>query len=54
MVKEKKILDVHIDKGMVSGQKITFRGEGDQCPGMESGDIIIILNEKEHNFFKLV
>ena len=30
VVKENKILEVHIDKGMKDGQKVTFRGEGDQ------------------------
>lgn len=50
--KERKILEVHIDKGMRDGQKITFTGEGDQEPGIEPGDIIIILDEKEHSIFK--
>lgn len=27
---ETKILEVHVDKGMKDGQKIFFRGEGDQ------------------------
>lgn len=27
---ETKILEVHVDKGMKDGQRITFRGEGDQ------------------------
>lgn len=27
---ETKILEVHVDKGMKDGQKIPFRGEGDQ------------------------
>ena len=27
---ETKILEVHVDKGMRDGQKIPFRGEGDQ------------------------
>merc|ERR1711988_1852775 len=35
-----------------SGQKITFSGEGDQEPGLEPGDIIIVLDEKEHGTFK--
>ena len=30
VIKESKILEVHVDKGMRDGQKITFRGEGDQ------------------------
>ncbi|XP_071483479.1 dnaJ homolog subfamily A member 2-like [Diadema antillarum] len=50
--KESKILEVHIDKGMKEGQRITFRGEGDQQPDVEPGDVIIILVEKEHNQFK--
>lgn len=41
-----------MDKGMQDGQKITFTGEGDQEPGMEPGDIIIVLDEKEHDTFK--
>ncbi|XP_072013309.1 dnaJ homolog subfamily A member 2-like [Amphiura filiformis] len=51
-VKESKILEVHVDKGMREGQKITFRGEGDQQPGIEPGDVIIVLIEKEHDVFK--
>jgi DnaJ family protein A protein 1 len=52
IVHERKILEVHIDKGMEDGQKITFYGEGDQSPGLEPGDIIIVLEEKEHTLFK--
>lgn len=52
IVQERKILEVHIDKGMEDGQKIFFNGEGDQSPGLEPGDIIIILEEKEHHLFK--
>ena len=51
-VKERKILEVHIDRGMKDGQKITFTSEGDQEPGIEPGDIIIILDEKEHPVFR--
>jgi len=50
--RERKILEVSVDKGMADGQKITFAGEGDQEPGMEPGDIIIVLDEKEHATFK--
>lgn len=52
VVRERKVLEVHVDKGMVDGQKITFNGEGDQEPGLEPGDIIIVLDEKEHPVFK--
>lgn len=37
---------------MEDGQKITFASEGDQEPGLEPGDIIIVLDEKEHSVFK--
>ncbi|XP_063230348.1 dnaJ homolog subfamily A member 1 [Bacillus rossius redtenbacheri] len=51
-IRDRKILEVHVDKGMVDGQKITFGGEGDQEPGLEPGDIIVVLDEKEHEVFK--
>ncbi|KAF9232008.1 hypothetical protein BU15DRAFT_90760 [Melanogaster broomeanus] len=43
---EKKILEVHIDKGMKGGQTITFSGESDQSPNAQSGDV------KPHDRFK--
>uniref|UniRef100_A0A4W3KEV3 DnaJ homolog subfamily A member 1-like n=1 Tax=Callorhinchus milii TaxID=7868 RepID=A0A4W3KEV3_CALMI len=52
VVREKKILEVHVDRGMKDGQKITFHGEGDQLPGLEPGDVIIILDQKEHASFQ--
>ncbi|XP_043216989.1 dnaJ homolog subfamily A member 1-like isoform X1 [Amphibalanus amphitrite] len=52
VVRTKKILEVHIDKGMTDDQRITFSGEGDQEPGLEPGDIIIVLDEREHETFK--
>lgn len=41
-----------MDPGMVDGQKITFSGEGDQEPGFKAGDIVIVLDEKDHPKFK--
>nr|UTS59887.1 heat shock protein 20 [Monochamus alternatus] len=52
VVRDRKILEVHVDKGMTDGQKIIFNGEGDQEPDLEPGDIIIVLDEKEHSMFK--
>jgi DnaJ family protein A protein 1 len=37
---------------MDDGKKITFNGEGDQEPGLEPGDIVVVLDEKEHGVFK--
>ncbi|EDQ91623.1 uncharacterized protein MONBRDRAFT_20146 [Monosiga brevicollis MX1] len=52
LTQERKILEVHIDKGMRNGQKITFRGEGDQEPGIEPGDVVLVLQEKKHPMFE--
>jgi hypothetical protein len=38
--------------GMEDGKKITFSGEGDQEPGLQPGDIVVVLDEKEHATFK--
>jgi DnaJ family protein A protein 2 len=46
IVPQEKQLEVHIGKGMRDTQKINFYGEGEQAPGIESGDVIIILKEK--------
>ncbi|XP_023179778.1 dnaJ homolog subfamily A member 4 [Drosophila hydei] len=50
-VRERKVLEVHIEKGMRDGQKIVFTGEGDHEPESQPGDIIILLDEKEHSTF---
>nr|QCY50087.1 DNAJA1B [Apostichopus japonicus] len=52
VIKERKILEIHIEKGMADGEKIVFSGEGDQEPGLETGDVIIVLDEKEHDRFQ--
>jgi len=49
---ERKILEVAIDKGARSNQKIRFRGESSQKPGTEPGDIVFVLKPKEHAIFK--
>ncbi|XP_075214587.1 dnaJ homolog subfamily A member 2-like [Lycorma delicatula] len=52
VINESKILDVYIDKGMRESQRICFRGEGDQQPDVEPGDVIIVLQQKPHNKFQ--
>lgn len=47
-----KILTIYIEKGMKNGEKIIFREEGDEYPNTIPGDLIIILNEVKHKFFK--
>ncbi|KAK9453829.1 hypothetical protein V1511DRAFT_461665 [Dipodascopsis uninucleata] len=50
-VNEKKILEVHVDKGMQNGQKITFPEEGDQGPDILPGDVIFVIDEQPHERF---
>jgi DnaJ family protein A protein 2 len=52
VVPDKKVLEVHIDKGMKGGQTINFRGESDQSPVAEPGDVVIVIEEKPHERFR--
>mmetsp|Transcript_7496 Transcript_7496/g.12489 ORF Transcript_7496/g.12489 Transcript_7496/m.12489 type:complete len:418 (-) Transcript_7496:51-1304(-) len=49
---ERKVLEVHVDKGMKHNQKVTFRNMADEIPNMEAGDINFVIQEKEHELFK--
>jgi len=51
-VSERKVLEVHIDRGMRDGQTVVFSGEADQAPGVQPGDVVIVVDEKPHEFFK--
>ncbi|QSL64835.1 hypothetical protein MERGE_002139 [Pneumocystis wakefieldiae] len=51
-VSEKKIYQINIDKGTQDGEKIVFYGEADQEPGMETGDLIIIIKQRKHDRFE--
>jgi len=46
------VIEVHIDKGMSHGQKIVLRGEADEEPGVEPGDIVVVLQQKSHPVFQ--
>ena len=49
---ERKVLHVHVDKGVQNGKKIEFRGEGDQMPGIEPGDVVFEIEQKPHARFQ--
>jgi len=50
--KTTKTLEVHVEKGMKNGSKITFRQESDEAPGVIAGDVIVALEVEEHPHFK--
>ncbi|OJJ47829.1 hypothetical protein ASPZODRAFT_63842 [Penicilliopsis zonata CBS 506.65] len=51
-VVERKVLHVHVDKGVKNGHKIEFRGEGDQMPGVLPGDVVFEIEQKPHSRFQ--
>lgn len=54
VVQVTKILEVNVTKGMEDGTRITFWGQGDQQPGVEPGDVVIVLQQKPHEKFQRV
>ncbi|PKY41156.1 putative molecular chaperone [Rhizophagus irregularis] len=51
-LEEKKKLDIFIEKGMQNNQRIVMQGEADQEPGVETGDVILVLKQKPHERFE--
>jgi DnaJ family protein A protein 2 len=48
---EKKVLEVHVDKGANDGKRYVFTGESDQVPDVEPGDVIVELQMEKHKKF---
>lgn len=51
-VVDRKVLHVHVDRGVRSGTKVEFRGEGDQSPGIQAGDVVFEIEQKPHARFQ--
>ncbi|GMH31929.1 hypothetical protein Nepgr_033773 [Nepenthes gracilis] len=52
VIQEKKVLEVNVEKGVQNRQKITFPGEADEAPDTVTGDIVFVLQQKDHSKFK--
>lgn len=52
VVSDQKTLEVNIIQGMSNNQKIVFEGEADERPGVLPGDIIFIVQQKDHPTFE--
>lgn len=50
--KEDKILTINIKPGWKSGTKITFNQEGDQSLNALPADVIFVIKDKPHQYFK--
>eukprot|EP00940_MAST-03C_sp_MAST-3C-sp2_P002278 g2278.t1 len=51
VVKKKKVLEVKIKAGVKHGTKLFLRGQADQHPDMEPGDIVLTVLQKKHDLF---
>jgi len=49
--KIQRTLNVEIEKGTKDGKQIRYRGEADEAPGCQTGDLIFIVQEEKHTFF---
>jgi len=52
IIEEKKILTVTIDAGTKDGKRVVFRGESNEVPGCQTGDVVFVVKEKSHPIFK--
>ena len=52
ILKINKNYNVHIEPGMETGSQITFQGESNEIPNVESGNLVFIVKEIPHSIFK--
>ncbi|KAH0801588.1 dnaJ-like subfamily A member 2 [Histomonas meleagridis] len=51
-VETAKYIKVDIKRGMENGETIIFKGESDEAPNVEAGDLVVVVEEAEHEYFK--
>jgi len=49
---ESKQIELNVVPGWKEGTKVTFHNEGDVRPGIEPADMIFVIKEQPHKFFK--
>nr|BAA76883.1 DnaJ homolog protein [Salix gilgiana]BAA76888.1 DnaJ homolog protein [Salix gilgiana] len=52
VTQEKRVLEVHVERGMQHGQKIVFEGQADEAPDTITGDVVFVLQLKKHSKFE--
>lgn len=50
--KEKKVLEVFVEKGVPDGHRVVFSGEADEKPDTIPGDVRFIIQQQEHSVFQ--
>jgi DnaJ family protein A protein 1 len=51
VIRDKKKLSVDIDKGSPNGEQFTIHGEGDCVPGVEPGDVVVVIKIRPNKMF---
>lgn len=54
IIRKEETQKIKVKPGWKKGTKITFEGMGDERPGCLPADVIYVIAEKEHPFFKRV
>lgn len=54
VVRKEETQKIKVKPGWKKGTKVTFEGMGDERPGYLPADVIFVIAEKEHPFFKRV
>ena len=49
---EKRELEVTVERGMKTGQRLTFPGMGDTKPNCLPGDVVLVVEQKPHETFQ--
>ncbi|TKY71355.1 DnaJ-like subfamily B member 13 [Spatholobus suberectus] len=52
IIQEEEVLKIEVKPGWRKGTKITFEGVGDEKPGYLPADIVFLIDEKKHPFFR--
>eukprot|EP00927_Polykrikos_kofoidii_P000935 TRINITY_DN10349_c1_g1_i1.p1 TRINITY_DN10349_c1_g1~~TRINITY_DN10349_c1_g1_i1.p1 ORF type:complete len:483 (+),score=97.32 TRINITY_DN10349_c1_g1_i1:107-1555(+) len=53
-VKEKKTFNIDVQAGAIDGSEFRFRGQADEKPDHDAGDVVIVVREKAHKTFQRV
>lgn len=53
-LKVKKPFSIDVEAGTEGGTEFRFRGQADEAPGHDTGDVVIVIKEKSHKVFKRV
>ena len=47
VTREEESFELHVEKGMPKGARVTYENEGDESPDWEAGDLVLHLHEKD-------